>query len=84
MRKLKDGTVKYKPSAMKEQQRLSESPQPMTLYRRFASVEVYVGSGWRAGSVQLSTSSRCSVFLFKEQRNIVCYDNRNIRPKAQV
>lgn len=83
MRKLKDGTVKYKPSALKEAERLSQSPQPMTVYRQFAYVEVYTGAGWRSGSVQYSDPSRCMVHLPKEQRMVVCTDNRNLKPKTK-
>lgn len=81
MRRLKDGTARPKPSALKEGQRLAGDPTPMTVYRRFAQVEVYTGAGWRSGSVQRSDPSRCMIHLAKEQRMLVCTDNRNVRAK---
>ena len=78
MRVLKSGEVRYKLSAYKEANRLAGDPLPMTVYRRNEKVRVYSGHGWASGTVITSDTSRCAVFLVKEQRMICCMDNRNL------
>jgi hypothetical protein len=79
MRTLKDGTVKFKPSALKEAARMAASPLPMDAYRRGTRVAVYLGAGWSTGTVESSTRERCVVWLGKAQRRVSCSDNRNVR-----
>ena len=78
MRVLKSGEVRYKPSAYKEADRLATEPMPMTVYRKGEKVQVYGGHGWATGTVITSDTSRCTVFLTKEQRMVCCMDNRNL------
>ena len=78
MRVLKSGEVRYKPSAYKEADRLAAEPMPMTVYRKGEKVQVYGGHGWATGTVITSDTSRCTVFLTKEQRMVCCMDNRNL------
>jgi hypothetical protein len=70
--------VRYKPSAYKEADRLAAEPMPMTVYRKGEKVQVYGGHGWATGTVITSDTSRCTVFLAKEQRMVCCMDNRNL------
>lgn len=78
MRVLKNGEVRYKPSAYKESSRLDAQPQPMKLYPKGTRVKVYLGRGWGTGYVVSSDTTRCCIFLAKEQKTVVCVDNRNL------
>lgn len=79
MRTLKNGEVRYKPSAYKEAERLAADPLPMASYAKGTKVQVYTGHGWSIGYVNSGDPSRTLVFLAKEQRLTCCCDNRNIR-----
>lgn len=80
MRKLKDGTVKYKPSALKEAERMAQSPFPMPLFTVGSKVQVYLGAGFGTGYVVSSSQDRCVVRLTTGNRPITVYDARSIRP----
>lgn len=84
MRVLKNGEVKFKPSAHANESRLLEPVHPMSVRRRGEAVEVYVGCGWSKGTVLSSTRDFCCVKITKTQSSSTCYDNRNIRsPKEK-
>ena len=84
MRVLKDGKIKYKPSAHANETRLLEKIHPMTIRRKGEAVEVYMGCGWSKGAVAFSDRDRCCIRLSKTQSTTVCTDNRNIRsPKEK-
>lgn len=78
MRRLKDGTVKYKPSAHKEGERLARPPLPMDVYPKGTKLSVYVAAGWATGYVRFSSPKMCTLALAKDNRNVTCTDNRNL------
>jgi hypothetical protein len=79
MRKLKDGTVKYKASAYKEQDRLARSPFPIPRFVIGAKVKVYMGAGWSVGYVELSQQDKCVVRMAVGNRSITVNDARCIQ-----
>jgi hypothetical protein len=66
----------------RDHERLAARPTPVRIYARHSSVEVYLGCGWKKGSVISSDRDGCSVWLGSEQRMTRCFDNRNIRPAS--
>lgn len=79
MRVLKDGQVKYKPSAYKEVERLSQPSFPMPRFPEGTKVQVYLGAGFGTGYVVSSYQDRCVVKLVTGNRSITVYDARSIR-----
>lgn len=79
MRVLKDGTVKYKPSAYKEYDRLSRPAFPLPRFTKGARVQVYMGAGWSSGSVIESSQNQCVVNLSMGNRLVTVRDARSIR-----
>lgn len=80
MRKLKDGTVKYKASAYKEQDRLAGNSFPIPRFAIGAKVKVYMGAGWSVGYVEASQQDKCIVRLAVGNRPITVNDARCIQP----
>lgn len=68
--------------AREEQERLAGRPHPLPVFRKGATVSVYLGSGWAAGYVTDSSRDRCTVHLAKGQRSVTCNDARNIKPRS--
>jgi hypothetical protein len=79
MRVLKDGTVKYKPSAFNEFNRLSGPSFPMPMYPEGTKVQVYLGAGFGTGHVVSSYQDRCVVRLVTGNRPVTVHDARSIR-----
>lgn len=79
MRVLKNGDVKYKPSAYKDYERLSGPMFPMPIYKKDQKVQVYLGAGFGTGYVVSSYQDRCVVKLVTGNRSITVYDARSIR-----
>jgi len=79
MRTLKDGTVKYKPSAYKEYERLSKPSFPLPRFAKGTRVQVYMGAGWSSGNVVESSQNECIVSLSMGNRVITVRDARSIR-----
>lgn len=79
MRRLKDGTIKYKPSALKEAERLAGSPLPMDVYPKGTKLSVYIAAGWALGYVRFSSPKMCTLALAKDNRLVTCTDNRNLK-----
>lgn len=79
MRVLKDGTVKYKPSAYKNYERLSKPSFPLPKLAVGTKVQIYLGAGWSVASVVNSTQTRCVVRLPMGNRLVTVNDARNIR-----
>ena len=79
MRRLKDGTIKYKPSAIKAAEWYQQAPLPMKSLPKRAFVKVFMGASWSKGQVVQWTQEGISVWLLREQRTVVVRDNRNIR-----
>jgi hypothetical protein len=82
MRTLKDGTVKFKPSAVAAAERMAQNPTPLPIYRRNTTVRVFMGAGWQQGAVVDSTKERCVVELIKVRRSVTVYDSRNITEQS--
>ena len=82
MRQLKDGTLKFKPSAVKAAEWMQQEPLPMRSMRKFTPVKVYCGGGWKKGSVVEWTKDGVTVHLKREQKTVVCRDNRNIKEES--
>jgi hypothetical protein len=83
MRRLKSGEIKFKPSALKEVERLSGKPIPLRTYPMGTRLQVYMGGGWQTGYVTYSSTTQCSLMLAKEQRSVTCSDNRNLRTPVE-
>jgi sRNA-binding regulator protein Hfq len=79
MRVLKDGQVKYKPSAYRDYERLSKPSFPMPRFVEGTKVQVYLGAGFGTGHVVSSYQDRCVVKLVTGNRSITVYDARSIR-----
>jgi hypothetical protein len=79
MRILKNGEIKYKPSAYKESERLSVPAFPMPRYPEGTKVQVYMGAGFTTGYVVSSYQDRCVVKLVTGNRSITVHDARSIR-----
>jgi hypothetical protein len=82
MRQLKDGTLKFKPSAVKAAEWMQQEPLPMRSMRKKTPVKVYCGGGWKAGTVVQWTKDGVTVHLKREQKTVVCRDNRNIKEES--
>lgn len=82
MRKLKDGTVKYKKAALDKAAWMNQSPNPLPIFRKGTSVHVYRGAGWSLASVVNSTPQGCSVRLAQGGALINVYDARCIKPAS--
>jgi hypothetical protein len=78
MRVLKSGEIKYKASAYKEAERLSNKPLPMPIYRAGTKVKVYMAAQWATGIVRVSTHEMCTVHITKGDRLVNCRDARNL------
>jgi hypothetical protein len=78
MRRLKDGTVKYKASAYKEGERLAKDPFPLPHLSKGTTVKVYMGCGYSKGQVIHSDQTSCSVRLVVGNRTVVVRDARSI------
>ena len=79
MRRLKDGSIKYKPSAVRAAEWYQQPPLPMRSMPKGMIVKVYMGAGWSKGKVVQWTKEGISVWLLKEQKTVVVRDNRNIK-----
>ena len=82
MRQLKDGTLKFKPSAVKAAEWMQQEPLPIRSMRKGTPVKVYCGGGWKTGSVVEWTKDGVTVHLKREQRTVVCRDNRNLKEES--
>lgn len=80
MRVLKDGTVKYKPSAYREAERLLGSSFPIRIYPVGTKVKIYMGAGWSAAYVVTSKQDNCVVRMAIGNRLLTVNDNRCIQP----
>lgn len=79
MRKLKDGTIKYKASALKAAEWYQQEPLPMRSMRKGTRVKVFCGAGWDKGKVVEWKPSGITVYLDRRKKTVCCRDNRNIR-----
>lgn len=79
MRILKDGTIKYKESAIRAAEWYQQTPLPMRSFRKGQFVKIFMGAGWSKGKVVQWTKDGVTARLTREQRNVVVRDNRNIR-----
>ena len=78
MRQLKDGTIKFKPSAEKAAARMSGSIKFETALRRGTLVKIYMGAGWAKASVVEWAKDRCVCRLARGGSTVVVYDARNL------
>jgi hypothetical protein len=83
MRVLKDGTIKYKASALKAAEWMAQSPLPMRSFRKNDEVYVFMGAGWDKGKVINWSRDGVSVWLARKQKTAVVRDNRNIKTPAE-
>ena len=82
-RTLKDGTWKPKPSATKSAEWMAQPPLPMRSMRKGTTVKVFCGASWSKGSVVQWTKDGITVWLKREQRNVVVRDNRNLKEESE-
>ena len=83
MRILKDGTIKYKASALKAAEWMQQQPLPMRSFRKGTFVKVFMGAGWDKGKVVSWTKDGVSVWLLRKQKTVVVRDNRNIKEESE-
>jgi hypothetical protein len=83
MRTLKDGTVKFKGSAIKAAEWMQQEPLPMRSFRKGTMVKVFMGAGWEKGKVLQWTKDGISVWLSRRQKSVVVRDNRNIKEESE-
>ena len=79
MRVLKDGTIKYKKSALAAAEWMQQAPLPMRSFRKGTFVKVFMGAGWQAGGVVQSSRDRCEVTLRQGNKTVIVFDRRNIK-----
>ena len=79
MRILKDGTIKYKKSALDHAEWMAQDPLPMRSFRKGTLVKVFMGAGWSKGKVVQWATDGVTVYLTRERRNCRVCDNRNIK-----
>ena len=82
MRRLKDGSFKFKPSAVKAAEWMKQAPLPMRSLRKGTLVKAYCGGGWKSGKVIQWTKDGVTVWLQREQKTIVVRDNRNLKEES--
>jgi hypothetical protein len=83
MRVLKDGTIKYKKSALAAAEWMQQQPLPMRSFRKHTFVKVFMGAGWDKGKVVQWTKDGVSVWLLRKQKTVVVRDNRNIKEESE-
>jgi hypothetical protein len=83
MRVLKDGTIKYKGSAMKAAEWMQQQPLPMRSFRKGTMVKVFMGAGWEKGKVSEWNRDYVSVWLSRRQKVVIVRDNRNIKEESE-
>ena len=81
MRVLSDGTIKYKPSAMKAAEWYQQPALPMRSMRKGTNVKVFCGASWDSGKVVNWDQNGITVYLDKRKKTVCCRDNRNIKIK---
>ena len=79
MRKLRDGTIKFKPSVMKALEWMQQDPLPMRSMRKQTPVKVYCGGGWVKGTVVEWRASGITVYLPRAKKTVTVRDNRNLK-----
>jgi len=72
--------TKAKKAAIRTSEWMNQKPNPLPLFLRGQSVQVYRGAGWSAGNVIDSRPSGCIVKLKQTQEDVRVYDARCIRP----
>lgn len=81
MRVLKDGTIRYKPSAVAHAERMSRPPQPLPVLRRQSKTRIYTGCGWTKATVMESSSSALTVKT-DAGKTVTVFDQRNVETDA--
>lgn len=79
MKKLKDGTIRYKKSAIQKANDFSINPFPLRIYRKGQKVQVFMGCGYSTAFVVESFQDRCVVRLARTGRVLSVYDQRSIK-----
>lgn len=80
MKATKDTETRAKRTALASAQWMNQRPNPLPLFVKGQSVQVYRGAGWSAATVLDSTPQGCLVKLKQTQQDIRVYDARCIRP----
>lgn len=83
MRKLKDGTVQYKKSAIERANSFNRPSFPLTIYRTGQKIQVFMGCGYSTAFVVESHQDRCIVRLARTGRVVSVYDQRSIKEVKQ-
>jgi len=79
MARTSSGDTAQKRRALEHAAWMNKPPNPLPLFIKGASVQVYRGAGWSAGNVLESTASSCVVKLKQTREDIRVYDARCIR-----
>lgn len=75
---LRDGEFKAKPSVMKKIERMYGSIRFEEALRKGMPVKVFIGAGWEKGTIYEWSPTRVTVRLNRGNRNVTCYDARNL------
>ena len=72
------GEFTAKPSIMKKIERMYQPIEFQDALRRGTQVKVFLGAGYEKGTIVEWTKNRVVVRLARGNRNVVCYDARNL------
>jgi hypothetical protein len=75
-----ESALKSKKKSLSVAEWMNQKPNPLPLFLKGQSVQVYRGAGWSAASVVDSTPNGCVVKLKQGQQDVRIYDARCIRP----
>ena len=72
------GEFTAKPSIMKKIERMYQPIEFQNALRKGTQVKVFLGAGWEKGALVEWTKNRVVVRLARGNRNVTCYDARNL------
>ena len=81
MQILKDGSIKYKASALKAAEWYQQRPLPMRSMKKGTQVRVFMGAGWDSGTVVQWSADGITVWLPRRAKTVNVRDNRNLKLK---
>lgn len=80
MKGKQSGDTAQKRKALEHAAWMNRAPNPLPVFIKGSSVQVYRGAGWSAGDVVDSSPHSCVVKLKQTREDVRVYDARCIRP----
>jgi hypothetical protein len=62
---------------------MKQDPLPFPIFRKETIVRVFMGAGWKIGTVEYSAKDSCVVYLKQTQQRVRVYDRRNIKENSK-